>query len=374
MVSASTTNGAGDHYDRMADLKAFDETKEGVKGLVDAGITKVPRIFIHSLDPLDQIIKEPHQLHDELKAKLEVPIIDLKGMEEDEERRREIVKAIGEASESWGFFQLVNHGVPESVLEELSQELRKFNEEPKEVKMKHYTRDPMAMVRYTSNFDLFQSPAANWRDTLYCNMGPHPPKDEDIPEACRYATDHCWESVLKYSDEVKRLGSVLFELVSESLGLDKNYLQETDCAKSHVFLGHYYPACPEPELTMGTTKHSDADFLTILLQDQIGGLQVIYNDQWVDVPPIPNALVVNLMSNDRFKSVEHRVLANRRGPRISLACFFTAFPLTKPFGPIKEILSEENPAIYREVTVKEIISYYASKGLDGNSPLSRFLL
>ncbi|KAK9102452.1 hypothetical protein Sjap_019706 [Stephania japonica] len=289
MVSAST-NGAGDNYDRMADLKAFDETKEGVKGLVDAGITKVPRIFIHSPDLLDQKaaqqIKEPH--HDEImKAKLEVPIIDLKGMEEDEERRREIVKAIGEASEKWGFFQLLNHGVPESVLEELSQELRKFNEEPKEVKIKHYTRDPMAKVRYTSNFDLFQSPAANWRDTLYCNMGPHPPTDEEIPEACR-------ESVLKYSDEVKRIGSVLFELLSESLGLNKNYLQETDCAKSHVFLGHYYPACPEPELTMGTTKHSDADFLTILLQDQIGGLQVIYNDQWVDVPPIPNALVVNV--------------------------------------------------------------------------------
>ncbi|KAK9149197.1 hypothetical protein Scep_007954 [Stephania cephalantha] len=372
----STDHGSTTTYDRMQELKAFDETKEGVKGLVDAGVTKVPRIFIQPPDELNNKLST-HYPHESMMKKTigsEIPIIDMEGIiSSNVERRKEIVKAIREASEEWGAFQMVNHGIPETVLEEVSHGIRRFNEGPKEVKMKYYTREAMKRVRWACNFDLFECPAANWRDTLYCNMGPQPPLPEDFPEACS-------EGLLEYSKHVKRLGELLLELLSEALGLNRNYLQDTDCAKSHVFLAHYYPACPQPELTLGSTRHADADFLTILLQDQIGGLQVVHRNQWVDVPPIPNALVINigdllqLMSNDRFKSSEHRVLANHKGPRISLACFFTSYPLTKAFGPIKELLSEENPAIYREVSVKEILSYYDSKGLDGNSPLHRFKL
>lgn len=99
---------------------------------------------------------------------------------------------------------------------------------------------------------------------------------------------------MEYSRQVQVLGSLLFELLSEALGLKPDHLEGMDCAKGHSILSHYYPACPEPELTMGTTKHSDPDFLTILLQDQIGGLQVLSHDGWVDVPPVPGALVVNI--------------------------------------------------------------------------------
>lgn len=59
-------------------------------------------------------------------------------------------------------------------------------------------------------------------------------------------------------------------------------------------LGHYYPRCPQPELTFGTTPHADNDFFTVLLQDHVGGLQVLHRDQWIDVPPTPGALVVNI--------------------------------------------------------------------------------
>ena len=99
---------------------------------------------------------------------------------------------------------------------------------------------------------------------------------------------------MEYCRQVQVLGRVLFGLLSEALGLNPAHLQRMDCAKGHSILFHYYPACPEPELTMGTTRHSDPDFLTILLQDHIGGLQVLSHNGWVDVPPVPGALVVNI--------------------------------------------------------------------------------
>ncbi len=98
----------------------------------------------------------------------------------------------------------------------------------------------------------------------------------------------------EYSKQVMNLGILLFELLSEALGLNQNHLNDIDCYEGLAVLCHYYPACPQPELTLGTSKHADNGFLTILLQDHIGGLQVLFQGKWIDIPPEPGALVVNI--------------------------------------------------------------------------------
>ncbi|CAI0430141.1 unnamed protein product [Linum tenue] len=351
MASAATTNPG---YDRLAELKAFDDTKAGVKGLVDAGIKELPRIF-HT--PPDSLNCRP--LASPEDPNFILPVIDLEGTT-NPERRKHVVEKIKDAAANWGFFQIVNHGVPVSTLNEMKAGVHRFFDQEVEVKKEFYGNDLTGKVVYSSSYDLYTSPAATWRDSILYHMVPDPPETEQMPACCRGI-------VTEYSGEMVKLGDLLFQLLSEALGLGTNRLKEMGCADGMATLCHYYPACPQPELTMGIHHHADLGFITILLQDAVGGLQVLRRDCWVDVPPVPEGLVVNigdmfqLISNGRFPSVVHRAVVKSVGPRVSVGAFFRneASSGSKVYGPIAELITEKNPSKYREVAVGDFYKHNA---------------
>uniref|UniRef100_A0A2N9F175 Non-haem dioxygenase N-terminal domain-containing protein n=1 Tax=Fagus sylvatica TaxID=28930 RepID=A0A2N9F175_FAGSY len=191
-------------YDREKELKAFDDTKAGVKGVVDSGIVKVPPMFAIQTNELSCETSNSGLTH------LQIPVIDLKDIHEGGFLHKQAVEEIQRASERWGFFQIVNHGISEDVMDDMIKGVCMFHEQPTESK------------------------AANWRDTLFSTIAPDAPNPEELPAAC------------SYSDNVKRLGVTLLELLPEALGLKPNHLIEMECAVVQDLDGHYYPACPEP--------------------------------------------------------------------------------------------------------------------------------
>lgn len=106
--------------------------------------------------------------------------------------------------------------------------------------------------------------------------------------------DFCSDIMLEYTKQVLALGTSLFRLLSEALDLEANHLIDMKCSEGLALLLHYYPKCPQPDLTIGASKHADSDFLTMLLTDQVRGLQVLYQNKWVNMPSVQGALVVNI--------------------------------------------------------------------------------
>lgn len=115
------------------------------------------------------------------------------------------------------------------------------------------------------------------------------------------------ETVVNYSKSTNFLYLMLMEAVLESLGLmettkssstekidtrNSSLLEEFEDG-SQLIVVNCYPACPEPDLTLGMPPHSDYGILTLLLQDQVEGLQIQHQGKWVTVEPLPNSFIVN---------------------------------------------------------------------------------
>ncbi|XP_039145216.1 1-aminocyclopropane-1-carboxylate oxidase homolog 3-like [Dioscorea cayenensis subsp. rotundata] len=346
--------------DRVTALKEFDDTKTGVKGLVDSGITSIPVIFHHP----NISLSIPSTTY------LSIPTVDLSLS------RPIAVDLIRSACRNWGFFQLINHDIPLSTIENTISAVRSFHELPATIRSQHYRRTPGAGVSYFSNLDLFLSEAASWKDTLKITFGPVPPEVDQIPEVCR-------SELVAWDEQVKEVAKQVMGMMCEGLGVKPARLEDLTCLEGRGLAGQYYPPCPEPDRTFGSAEHTDAVVLTVLIQDKIGGLQVksLRDESWIDVKPIPGALVVNvgdflqIISNDEFKSVQHRVIANSTNePRVSVAVFFN--PGSKEdmnlYGPLYELISNEKPACYRNFNMSELVNIFLAKAVGCKSITEHF--
>ncbi|KAF3441477.1 hypothetical protein FNV43_RR15391 [Rhamnella rubrinervis] len=364
-MAASINNGSSG-YDRTAEMKKFDDTKMGVKGLSDAGVTSIPDFFI-----------QPPEILADLKSKatdmIDVPVIDL-SLINSPPHRSKLVQQVKEAAKTWGFFQVINHGIPISVIDDTIAAIKDFHSQPYEVKSKYYNREEGRGVMYASNNDLYRTKAAQWIDTLQAWMGPEPPAPEEIPEACR-------KEVIAWDVYGSKVAENLMELFSEGLGLEAGKFKELTFLEKKALVAHCYPPCPQPDLTVGIASHTDPALLTVLLQNHISGLQVKHDNTWVNIKPLRGALVINIgdllqiISNGEFNSVQHRVLANSsKEDRISVVMFFNINKWKgddNHYGPLPELLSPENPPIYRNFTIQEFVENFYGKGIDSKSLIQK---
>ncbi len=97
----------------------------------------------------------------------------------------------------------------------------------------------------------------------------------------------------KYADGVLKLHQIL-EIFSTLLGLQPKYLEERFGNPIINTRTNFYPPCPQRHLVLGLAAHSDPNSMTVLFQDDTGGLQVKKGNHWVGVAPVPNALVINV--------------------------------------------------------------------------------
>ena len=98
----------------------------------------------------------------------------------------------------------------------------------------------------------------------------------------------------KYCEAMKEVSLVLMELLALSLGVDRLHYRKYFEDGSSIMRCNYYPPCKNSGLTLGTGPHCDPTSLTILHQDQVGGLEVFANDKWQSIRPRPDALVINI--------------------------------------------------------------------------------
>lgn len=170
-------------YDWAKAVKEFDEAKSGVKGLVDAGVTELPPLFVHP----------PELLHSNIPAGgagLELPTVDFEGLSGGGERRREVVEGIRKAAEEWGFFRIVNHGIPLEKMDAMLEAVRRFHELPAPEKMPLYSDDSRRKVRFNSNSAIRENDSASWRDILTCVFTDDHLDPDLIPFACRCISSH----------------------------------------------------------------------------------------------------------------------------------------------------------------------------------------
>ncbi|KAJ8430231.1 hypothetical protein Cgig2_009409 [Carnegiea gigantea] len=246
-----------------------------------------------------------------------------------------LITKIGEACAKRGFFQVINHGVPLEKLEKLELIAREFFSLPLEEKRRvsrdegnplgYYDAEHTKNVRdWKEVFDFIGKDhivtpvtSDDLEPKIVVNRWPeYPPQLREIGE--------------EYAREVEKLAFKLMELIALSLGLPSTSFREFFEDHTSLVRLNHYPPCPSPDLALGVGRHKDSGGLTILAQDAVGGLEVRRKSdgEWIRVKPNPGAFIINIgdivqvWTNGKCESVEHRVKVNSEKDRVSFPFFF----------------------------------------------------
>ncbi|XP_039119805.1 gibberellin 2-beta-dioxygenase 8 isoform X1 [Dioscorea cayenensis subsp. rotundata] len=269
----------------------------------------------------------------------ELPLIDLSLLYTENASRCK--REIAAASQNWGFFQVVNHGISSELLHRIRSEQVKLFRQPFENKCKDFSADAYR----------WGTPTATSLHQLSWSEAYHIPLCQST-DLSKHNTIISRLTIEELAVSLSSLAHLLGGVLAEELGGDGAYF-ERNCNRETCYLRlNRYPLCPVPGGLFGLVPHTDSDFLTILCQDEVGGLQLMKDGRWITVKPNPSALVVNIgdlfqaWSNGMYKSVEHRVISNESEERFSVAYF-----MCPSYDSMIE--SEAEKSIYRRFSFRE---------------------
>ncbi|XP_062119433.1 hyoscyamine 6-dioxygenase-like [Humulus lupulus] len=298
-----------------------------------------------------------------------IPVIDFKG------KQAKLVHQIIHASKEFGFFQLVNHGIEEKLLQDVLEVSKEFFELPVEDKASFISDDPMKSCKIFTSIDYPREDVHYWRDVL---RHPCHPLEEHIQfwpqKPAKYR-----DVVGAFTAEVRKLSVCLLDLISKGLGLEPGYFQDkAELLEAQLMAINHYPPCPDPSLTLGLPKHADANLISFILQE-MDGLQVLKDEQWLALKPVPNAFVVNIghilhiISNGKLKSAEHRVVTNKNLLRTTISIFI--YPSHScQVEPATVLTNDDNPPLYRAFIVKDFLGTFMVDTYQRKPPLDRYML
>ncbi|KAK9137322.1 hypothetical protein Sjap_007916 [Stephania japonica] len=306
----------------------------GVKGMVDLGLSKVPDRYVQ---PSDERINK-------LEAKQHVILpIDLSELEGP--RRNQVVKSIVKSAETIGFFQVVNHGLKIELLEKLKDAAHKFFNQPPEKKaiyLSGVSPSPL-LVKYGTSFLPEKEEALEWKD--YLSMIYTNDKDalEHWPKLCK-------EVALEYLKTSSEVGRRILEVLISELGVTyEDWMAEAYMGTKFVNM-NFYPTCPNPELTVGVGRHSDMGTITVLLQDGIGGLYVKVEED-----------------EDSGKRENGWRFHPSLGPWSSTLVILCR--LDEKIGPLREVAANDGKARYKEFLFEEYKNNFFGNAHDGKKSL-----
>ncbi|KAK4405587.1 protein SRG1 [Sesamum angolense] len=272
----------------------------------------------------------------------------------------------------WGFFQVINHGIDLELLERIEKVAMEFFMMPLEEKQK-YPMIPGTVQGYGQAFVFSEDQKLDWCNMFALGLEPHCVRNPKLWPT--KPSDFC-ETVEIYSREIRKLCKNLLKYIAITLSLNEDIFEEMFGVAVQAVRMNYYPACPRPDLVLGLSPHSDGSALTVLQQGKGSsiGLQILKDGKWIPVQPIPNALVINVgdtievLTNGRYKSVEHRAVTHKEKDRLSIVTFY-APSYEIELGPLPELVDDKNPCKYRRYNHGEYSKHYVTNKLQGKKTL-----